>query len=56
MKMRKVRHAIVETRSAHANAKNRGVRLLEGAELRPAWQATISHVEVRTWEGSSRLN
>ena len=30
--------------------------MLEGAELRPACQATISHVEVRTWEGSSRLN
>jgi len=36
MKMRKARHAIVETMRAHANVKSRGIRLVDRAEHLPA--------------------
>lgn len=55
MKMRKARHAIVETMSAHPKFGSRGVRWLDSPELRPARPATICQAEVRMLEGSSRL-
>lgn len=55
MKMRKARHAIVETMSAHAKFGSRGVRWLDSPELRPARPAIICQAEVRMWECSSRL-
>jgi len=53
--MRKASNTIVETLSEHAKFKSRGVWSLDSPELRPALPATICRVEVRTWEGNSRL-